>query len=83
MRPELNVIVGALLNLFVKFAVETFKCDNNGDIEFREVSTILSSIFRSLAAFAIFVNKMLFNKSLSSVNRKFLLEIRVTFLGHI
>jgi hypothetical protein len=84
-RPKLNVVIGTLLNFFLKFCIETFKSDDNSDIKFGEVSATIQGLgfFRGKTTFTILSDEVLLNKTFGSIHCELLLEVCVTFLSHI
>ena len=84
-RPKLNVVIGTLLNFFLKLCIETFKSDDNSDIKFGEVSATIQGLgfFRGKTTFTILSDEMLLNKTFGSIHCELLLEVCVTFLSHI
>jgi len=55
-RPELNVIVGALLNLLVQLSIETLKGNHNGHIKLSEIPAILAGFPSSRATLPVLVD---------------------------
>jgi hypothetical protein len=84
-RPKLNVIIGTLLNFFLKLSIQTFKSDDNSDIKFGEVSATIQGLgfFRGKTTFTILSDEMLLNKTFGSIHCELLLKVCVTFLSHI